>query len=42
MDGQNCKVNNGEIGEYSQKFYDTITGIQLGSVKDEWGWIVEV
>ena len=36
------KVNNGEIGEYSQKFYDTITGIQLGSVKDEWGWIVEV
>lgn len=36
------KVNNGEIGEFSQKFYDTITGIQLGTIKDEWGWIVEI
>lgn len=36
------KVNQGKIGEFSQKFYDTITGIQLGTIKDEWGWIVEV
>ena len=26
-------INNGEIGEYSQKFYDTITGIQLEKPK---------
>ena len=36
------KVNQGKIGEFSQKFYDTITGIQLGTIKDEWGWVVEV
>lgn len=36
------KVNQGKIGEFSQKFYDTITGIQLGTIKDEWGWTVEV
>ena len=35
-------INNGEIGEYSQKFYDTITGMQLGKIEDKYNWIVEV
>lgn len=35
-------INNGEIGEYSQKFYDTITGIQLGKIEDKYNWIVEI
>jgi branched-chain amino acid aminotransferase len=35
-------INNNEIGPISQKLYDTITGIQRGTVKDEFGWIVEV
>ncbi len=35
-------INNGEIGEYSQKFYDTITGIQLGKTEDKYNWIVEI
>ena len=35
-------INNGEIGEVSQKIYDTITGIQTGKVKDKFNWIVEV
>jgi len=36
------KISDGGIGEVSQKLYDTITGIQLGKIKDEFGWTVEV
>ena len=32
-------INGGEIGEISQKLYDTVTGIQGGTVKDEFGWV---
>ncbi|SHI57391.1 branched-chain amino acid aminotransferase [Parasporobacterium paucivorans] len=35
-------VNDGKIGDFSRKFYDTVTGIQLGNIKDEFGWTVEV
>ena len=31
-------INNNEIGETSQKIYDTVTGIQLGKLPDEFGW----
>lgn len=33
-------INNGQIGELSQKVYDTITGIQMGKVEDPFGWVV--
>lgn len=36
------QVKDGGIGALSQKLYDTITGIQLGKIKDELGWTVEV
>lgn len=36
------KVQDGGIGELSQKIYDTITGIQLGKLKDTHHWTVEV
>ena len=36
------QIKDGSIGEISQKLYDTITGIQLGKIKDEFGWTVEV
>lgn len=36
------KVKDGGIGEYSQKLYDTITGIQLGKLEDEFNWIIEI
>lgn len=36
------QVKDGGIGEYSQKLYDTITGIQLGKIRDTLGWTVEV
>lgn len=35
-------VNNGETGALSKKLYDTLTGIQTGSVEDPFNWIVEV
>ena len=36
------QVQDGGIGEISQKLYDTITGIQLGQVEDVNHWTVEV
>ncbi len=36
------QVRDGGIGEYSQKIYDTITGIQLGKLEDTLHWTVEV
>lgn len=36
------QIKDGGIGEISQKLYDTVTGIQLGKVKDTFGWTVEV
>jgi branched-chain amino acid aminotransferase len=35
-------INNNEIGELSQKFYDTLTGIQFGTVEDKFGWITNI
>lgn len=35
-------INNGEIGELSQKLYDTMTGIQYGKLDDPFGWRVSV
>lgn len=35
-------INNGKIGDLSQKFYDTITGVQFGEKPDTYGWIEKV
>jgi len=35
-------VNNGEIGELSQKLYNELTGIQNGTVEDIYSWMVTV
>ncbi|WP_105616006.1 branched-chain amino acid aminotransferase [Vallitalea okinawensis] len=35
-------INNNEIGQLSQRVYDTITGIQTGKVDDTFGWAEEV
>lgn len=35
-------INNGEIGEVSQRLYDTLTGIQGGRLPDPFGWTIEV
>lgn len=31
-------INDGKIGEISQKLYDTLTGIQWGKIEDKFGW----
>ncbi|OPZ87644.1 MAG: Branched-chain-amino-acid aminotransferase 2 [Firmicutes bacterium ADurb.Bin419] len=36
------QVKDGSIGEYSQKLYDSITGIQLGKIEDKMNWTTEV
>lgn len=36
------KIQDGGIGEISQKLYDTVTGIQLGKIEDTLKWTVEV
>lgn len=42
FEDQVIQIRDGGIGEVSQKLYDTITGLQLGKIKDEFGWTVEV
>ncbi len=41
-DGKEYDVNNGEIGEVTQKLYDTLTGIQWGKLSDDFGWIYKI
>ncbi|HCX64978.1 MAG TPA: branched chain amino acid aminotransferase [Eubacteriaceae bacterium] len=36
--GQDMIINNQEIGEVSKRLYDAITGIQKGTMEDEFGW----
>ncbi len=36
------KVNNGEIGQLSQKLYDELTGIQWGTKPDPFGWTCKI
>lgn len=35
-------VNNGQVGEWSKRFYDEIMGIQYGEKEDIFGWIRKV
>ena len=34
------EINGGKIGPVSQKIYDTVTGIQNGTVEDKFNWVV--
>lgn len=35
-------INDNKIGPISQMLYDTLTGIQWGTLEDEFGWIVKI
>ena len=37
--GEKFVINNGEIGKTTQFLYDTLTGIQWGTVEDTFNWI---
>ncbi len=36
--GKDYTINNNQVGELSQKLYDTLTGIQTGALPDTHGW----
>lgn len=36
------RVGNGNVGQWSQRFYDEITGIQYGEKEDPFGWVHHV
>jgi len=40
--GEHLQVGDGNIGPVSQKFYDTLTGIQYGEIEDPHGWVTVV
>jgi branched-chain amino acid aminotransferase len=40
--GQRIVINNGRIGEITQRLYDAIVGIQYGTAPDPRGWMVAV
>ena len=40
--GKKIVINNNKTGEFSQKLFDTVTGIQYGKLEDKFGWIEEV
>ena len=41
-EGQQLIINNGEVGSLTQKLYDTLTGIQTGTVEDPFGWTLTI
>lgn len=41
-DGKDYVVNNNETGPWSQKLFDTLTGIQYGELEDKFNWVHKV
>lgn len=39
---ETVSIAGGKMGEKSQFFYDTLTGIQYGNVEDTYGWVSQV
>ena len=39
---QSATIHGGTIGPVTQKLYDTLTGIQWGTLPDQQGWMVSV
>ena len=35
-------ISDFQIGEVTQKLYDTLTGIQWGKIEDPFGWTVKI
>ena len=42
MEGKKVTISGNQIGELTQKLYDTLTGIQWGRVADPHGWTMKV
>ena len=42
MEGKKVTISGNQIGELTQKLYDTLTGIQWGKLEDKYGWTTPV
>ncbi len=42
VEGQPIAINDGKIGSYATRIYDTMTGIQYGQLEDPMGWRVKI
>lgn len=42
FEGEKHEINSFEIGELTQRLYDTLTGIQWGKADDPFGWSVKI
>ena len=40
--GKKIVINDNKTGDFSQKLFDTVTGIQYGTIEDKFGWLEEV
>ncbi len=40
--GDEIEINEGETGDFTEEFYEALTGIQTGRVEDGFGWTEEV
>ncbi|MCL1794616.1 MAG: branched-chain amino acid aminotransferase [Oscillospiraceae bacterium] len=40
--GEIIEINGGKIGPIARRLYDTITGIQYGTIEDKYNWILEL
>ena len=40
--GESIQISGGQIGELTQKLYDTLTGIQMGRIEAPEGWITVI
>ncbi|HEY6839157.1 MAG TPA: branched-chain amino acid aminotransferase [Geobacteraceae bacterium] len=40
--GEEAQVGDGGVGRLTQKLYDTLTGIQYGSIADTFGWLHKI
>ncbi len=40
--GETIKLEIDQIGPVAKKLYDTLTGIQYGTIEDKYGWITKV
>ncbi|HWQ89919.1 MAG TPA: branched chain amino acid aminotransferase, partial [Desulfitobacteriaceae bacterium] len=40
--GEKIVINNNQTGEFSQKLFDYITGVQSGKIADQFNWMEEI
>ncbi|NLI90616.1 MAG: branched-chain amino acid aminotransferase [Peptococcaceae bacterium] len=40
--GQKITINNNQTGEFAQKLFDFITGVQSGQIEDQYHWMEEI